>query len=109
MDLASIIGTVVREATIGATRGTAEANTAAFMASTAGLLEATSETKKKYWSHWETFAKEHGFQPYLDGPGDDPDGQTILRFAVRVRRGCYGRGKRVRVGAQRQTSKDEPA
>ena len=37
LDLSSLIGTVVREAALGAARGNAEANSAAFMASTAGL------------------------------------------------------------------------
>ena len=60
-------------------------------------MAATSETKEKYWSHWHDFTEERGFRPHLDGPGDDPDGQTILRFAVRVRRGSYGRGRVVRV------------
>lgn len=62
-----------------------------------GRVAATSETKAKYWSHWKIFAEEQGCQPYLDGPGDDPDGKAILRYAVRVRRGSYGRGRTVRV------------
>lgn len=62
-----------------------------------GRVAATTETKEKYWRHWKEFVAEQGYRPFLDGSGDDADGQTILRFACRVRRGSYGRGHRVRV------------
>ena len=62
-----------------------------------GRVAATTETKQKYWQHWKEFVRESGYRPFLDGPGDDKDGQAILGFACRVRRGSYGRGRRVRV------------
>ncbi len=61
----------------------------------AGRLETTSRGRKKYWDHWQAYAKLVGVDPYLQ---DTPFSKRVCLlsgFAARVCKGYYGYGNQV--------------
>ncbi len=61
----------------------------------AGRLEATTRSRQKYWSHWESYSGPLGVDPYLQGKQFPTTMRTLSGFLARVRTGYYGQGKQV--------------
>ena len=55
----------------------------------------TSKNRRTHWEHWCAYVAPLGMEPFLQGIGYVARVRVITGFAARVRRGCYGRGKRV--------------
>jgi hypothetical protein len=62
----------------------------------AGRLEATARGRKKYWDHWQAYAKPLGVDPYLQDTPFAKRVRLLSVFAARVRKGYYGNGNQVK-------------
>jgi hypothetical protein len=60
---------------------------------------ATTKNRATHLGHWTNYIRPLGLDPYLQGVGYTTRVRVLTGFAARVRRGVYGRGKRVQAGA----------
>ena len=63
----------------------------------AGRLETTSRGRKKYWDHWQAYAKPLGVDPYLQDTPFTKRIRLLSGLVVRVRSGYYGNGNQVKI------------
>ncbi len=64
----------------------------------AGRVAATTKNRATHWRHWTNYVRPLGLDPYLQGVGYTTRVHVLTGFAARIRRGAYGRGKRVQAG-----------
>jgi hypothetical protein len=64
----------------------------------AGRVAATTQNWKTHWVNWTKYVQPLGLDPFLQGVWYTTKVRVLTGFAERVRRGLYGRGKRVQTG-----------
>jgi hypothetical protein len=62
----------------------------------AGVVEATTRTREKYWRHWCRYTSSIEVDPLLRSTDPLIRDVVITAFAARVRTGHYGRGSQIR-------------
>ncbi len=59
-------------------------------------MAATTKNRATHWGHWTRYCRPLGLDPYLQGVDYHTQRvRALTGFAGRIRRGAYGRGKRV--------------
>ena len=62
-------------------------------------MEATTTTRKKYWTNWARYVAPLGKDPYLQDTRYDHKITALGGFTTRVRTGYYGYGSQIRAGS----------
>lgn len=58
-------------------------------------MAATTQDRKKYWTHWCAYVQPLGVDPHLQETTFTTTARALSGFAARVRRGTYGRGRQI--------------
>ena len=65
-------------------------------------MDSNHQARRRYWTHWGPFLRELGHRDrYLAGTSISTRIALLTAFAERVRRGDYGRGRRVKADSVR--------
>jgi len=64
----------------------------------AGVVEATANTRERYWRHWLDFIPA-SIDPHLQNVDEQEKLMVLQAFARRTREGAFGRGKQVKTGS----------
>ena len=62
-----------------------------------GVVDQNNRDREKYWTHWKAYTRCFKVDPFLQNIDNSEKMVIITAFAARVRSGCYGKGKVVRV------------
>jgi hypothetical protein len=64
-----------------------------------GRMAETTKNRQKYWDCWVAYVSPLGMDPYLQKTEYALAVRALTRFAARVRRGAYGRQRKIKVGS----------